>query len=153
MQISLQERLCLCAGMVDKNSMRALAVELPPNRFHYGPGGKLGSEHRLIYEAMTSLFRRGEDVNIGSVAIELGPNLSHIGGEAYLEHVVTTFDGLNIESLRGLPKWAEAVDTSGQLYLLRATLKDHAEELEDVPEVLSRMDRPQEYVMEIMVNH
>lgn len=150
MQPSLQEQLCLCAGMIDKGSMRSLAIELPSNRFHYGPGGKMGQEHCLIYEAMITVFRGNKDVNIGSVAVALGPNLSHIGGEAYLRTIVTALDGLNINSLRGLPQWAEVVDTSGQLYLLRDSLSNHLDGLKDIPEVLASMEHPHEYIVEII---
>lgn len=150
MQPALQEKLCLCAGFKSDEAMRSLATELVPTRFNYGPGNQIGVEHRLIYEAMLQVFERGEDVNIASVAAELGVNLKHIGGEAYLFDITQTMEQLNIESLRGLPRWAEIVDASGQLFMLKSSLSDYTESLEDIPGALDRIANPGEYIIDLI---
>jgi len=152
MQPSLQEKLCLCAGFKDDDAMRSLATELPSTRFNYGPGNGVGVEHRLIYEAMLKVFERGEDVNVASVASELGVNLGHIGGEAYLYDVTSTMESLNIETLKGLPKWAEVVDASGQLFMLKRSLGDYTEDLKDIPEALNKIDNPSAYILNLIEN-
>jgi len=150
MQVSLQEKLCLCAGFRDDEAMRSLATELPTTRFNYGPGNSLGVGHRLIYEAMLKVFGRDEDVNVASVAKELGHNLNHVGGEAYLFEITETIGTLNIESLKGLPQWAEVVDSAGQLFMLRKSLNDYAATLEDVPRALTLVKNPSAYIMDLM---
>lgn len=148
MNIANYERMVLGAQFLDDGAARKVISEISDTSFAYGPGTKPSLAHAEIQKAIIDLVMEGKSIDVGTVATQLGDQLSKVGGQQYLIELSRTLPSMGITSTRGLPEWASVVDKAARIRQIKIVLEEG--QIGNVEEAMESISDVDQYLSDIL---
>ena len=108
-----------------------------------GPNG-------IIYRAIQNVVFDKQVPNIPTVASRLGNDLDRIGGEEYLQSILSYLSLLGVSGSEGFETWVQIVDNSGRLRQLGLVISNYAKKYEDFQILVNEVKDVDEFIANFM---
>ena len=102
--------------------------------------------HGIIYRAIQNTVFDKQVPNIPTVSARLGNELTKVGGEEYLQSLLSFLSIMGVSGSEGFETWVQVVDNSGRLRQLGLVIDSYAKKYEDFQILVNEVKDVDEFI-------
>ncbi|MBU2072751.1 MAG: hypothetical protein KKA68_21160, partial [Gammaproteobacteria bacterium] len=106
--------------------------------------------HGIIYRAIQNTVFDKQTPNIPTVAARLGNDIDRIGGEEYLQSLLSFLSIMGVSGSEGFETWVQVVDNAGRLRQLGLVIDSYAQMYDDFQRLVNEVKDVDEFIANVL---